>query len=62
MFKCDVSKEDDVKNAIDGTIKHFGAIHVALACAGVLIPVRALTSTKVLDTQNFQKVYSIFKN
>ena len=32
--KCDVSKEEDVKAAVDATMAKFGAIHVAIACAG----------------------------
>ena len=32
---CDVTKEDDVKNAVDKTVKTFGTINVALTCAGV---------------------------
>ena len=38
-FKCDVTKEEDVKNAVEGTAKHWGTLHVALACAGVSWPV-----------------------
>jgi NAD(P)-dependent dehydrogenase (short-subunit alcohol dehydrogenase family) len=33
--KCDVTKEEDVKNAIDLTVITYGTIHAALACAGV---------------------------
>ena len=38
---CDVTKENDVKNALDKTVKTFGTIHVALTCAGVawLVPI-----------------------
>lgn len=32
---CDVTKEEDVKNAIETTVKTFGGLHVAIACAGV---------------------------
>jgi NAD(P)-dependent dehydrogenase (short-subunit alcohol dehydrogenase family) len=43
--KCDVSKEEDVKRAIDETVKAFGTIHVALACAGVAAFTPTLTVT-----------------
>ncbi len=34
-IKCDVTKEEDVKNAIEQTVKAFGTIHVAIPSAGV---------------------------
>ena len=42
-IKCDVTKEDDVKHAIDLTVKEFGTIHAALACAGVATVTPTLT-------------------
>ena len=58
-FNCDVTKEEDVKNAIDGTVKHFGAIHVALACAGVAWPMLTMSSKAMLDTKKFKQVVDI---
>jgi NAD(P)-dependent dehydrogenase (short-subunit alcohol dehydrogenase family) len=55
-LKCDVTKEDDVKNAIEKTVATFGAIHVALACAGVAWPSMMLTSKGSLDTKSFHAV------
>ena len=43
-FMCDVSKEEDVKNAMNGTAEAWGTIHVALACAGVAWPMLTLSS------------------
>ena len=45
-FKCDVTNEEDVKNAVNGTAAKFGTIHVALASAGVAWPSLTLTSKK----------------
>ena len=39
VFECDVTKEEDVKKAIEGTAAKWGTLHVALACAGVSWPV-----------------------
>ena len=33
-FICDVTVEEDVKKAVDGTVKHWGKLSVAIACAG----------------------------
>ena len=37
-ISCDVTSEEEVKNAIEKTVAHFGTIHVALASAGVPWP------------------------
>ena len=58
-FKCDVTKEEDVKNAVNGTAAKFGTIHVALASAGVAWPSLTLTSKKMMDTEHFKKVFAI---
>ena len=35
FFKCDVSQEEQVKEAIENTVKEWGTIHVAIASAGI---------------------------
>ena len=57
--KCDVTKEEDVKSAIDQTVAKFGALHVALASAGVAWPGMTLTSKGSLDTKLFETVTRI---
>lgn len=57
--KCDVSKEEDVKNAIDETVKAFGTVHAALACAGIATVTPTLTSKGGLDTNVFKKTVEI---
>lgn len=54
--KCDVTKESDVKNAVEKTMERFGAIHAAIACAGVAWPGMTLTSKGSLDMEKFEKV------
>ena len=58
-FLCDVSKEDDVKNAVRGTAEKWGAIHVALASAGVAWAGMTLTSKGSLDMKMFRKMVEI---
>jgi 3-hydroxyacyl-CoA dehydrogenase/3-hydroxy-2-methylbutyryl-CoA dehydrogenase len=58
-LKCDVTKEDDVKDAIEKTVASFGALHVALACAGVAWPSMMITSKGSLDLKSFQAVVQI---
>jgi 3-hydroxyacyl-CoA dehydrogenase/3-hydroxy-2-methylbutyryl-CoA dehydrogenase len=59
VIKCDVTKEDDVKSAIEKTVATYGALHVALACAGVAWPSMMLTSKGSLDIKSFQAVVNI---
>ena len=56
---CDVTKEEDVKRAIDETVKVFGTIHAALACAGVAWVTPTLTSRGPMNSQIFEKVLQI---
>lgn len=55
-IKCDVTKEQDVKDAVDQCINRFGALHAAIACAGVAWPGMTLTSKGSLDMKLFEKV------
>jgi len=55
-FRCDVTSESQVKNAIDSTVAAFGRIDIAFNCAGigpdgVRIPFSLLTETSVDDWQ-----------
>ena len=61
-FKCDVTNENDVKNAMEGTAKEWGTVHVAMACAGVAWPMLTYSSKSALDTDTFKKVIDINLN
>ena len=58
-FECDVTDEESVKAAVEGTVKHYGTFHVAIPCAGVAWPLQTLTSKKLLDTELYKKVLDI---
>ena len=58
-FICDVTKESDVKEAIEGTVKEWGTIHVALASAGVGWPIQTLTSKSTMNIELFRNVVDI---
>ena len=58
-LKCDVTKESDVKDAIEKTVEKFGALHAAIACAGVAWPSMTLTSKGGLDWKIFENVVKI---
>ena len=58
-FVCNVTNEQDVKNAMYGTAEQWGTIHVALACAGVAWPMLTYSPKKELDIETFKKVVDI---
>ena len=58
-FKCDVTKEEDVKYAVESTVKEWGAVHVALTSAGVNIPFLTLTSRSPMNIPLFEKTMNI---
>jgi 3-hydroxyacyl-CoA dehydrogenase / 3-hydroxy-2-methylbutyryl-CoA dehydrogenase len=56
---CNVTKEEDVKQAIKQTVERYGTIHVALAAAGVMWPSPMLSSKGPLDTKSFEMLFRI---
>ena len=58
-FTCDVTKEEQVKAAIQGTADKWGTIHVALPCAGVAWAMLTLSSKGPMDTEKFKKIVDI---
>ena len=55
----DITKEEDVQSAIDKTIETFGAIHIAVNCAGVGIPAKVLGKEGPMSMDHFNKVVQI---
>ena len=58
--ECDVTKEDDVKRAIEKTVAVFGALHVAIPCAGVAWPMLTYSESRgPLNMDMYKKVIEI---
>jgi len=55
----DITKEEDVQAALDKTVEAFGAIHVAVNCAGVGIPAKVLGKEGPMPMAHFNKVVQI---
>ena len=55
----DISKEEDVQAAMDKTVEAFGAIHIAVNCAGVGIPAKVLGKEGPMPMAHFNKVVQI---
>ena len=55
----DITKEEDVQSAIDKTVEAFGAIHIAVNCAGVGIPAKVLGKEGPMSMDHFNKVVQI---
>ena len=55
----DITDEANVQAAIDKTIETFGAIHIAVNCAGVGIPAKVLGKEGPMTMDHFNKVVQI---
>ena len=55
----DITKEEDVQTAIDKTVEAFGAVHIAVNCAGVGIPAKVLGKEGPMSMAHFNKVVQI---
>jgi 3-hydroxyacyl-CoA dehydrogenase / 3-hydroxy-2-methylbutyryl-CoA dehydrogenase len=55
----DITDEANVQAAIDKTIEAFGAIHIAVNCAGVGIPAKVLGKEGPIAMDHFNKVVQI---
>ena len=58
-IKCDVTSEQEVEAAIKKTVETFGAVHVALNCAGVDWHQQMLTSKAAIDTSRLELMFRI---
>lgn len=59
FFKTDVTNEKSVQDVVSGTVDAFGAIHVAVNCAGVGTPAKILGKEGPMDMAHFSKVVQI---
>ena len=55
----DITDEANVQAAIDKTVEAFGAIHIAINCAGVGIPAKVLGKECPMSMDHFNKVVQI---
>jgi len=57
--KTDVIDEKTVQAAVDSTIEAFGAIHIAINCAGVGIPAKVISKEGPMPMEHFNRVVQI---
>ena len=63
MFtKTDVTDSEQVRQAIENTVKKFGALHITLNSAGVFLPLATATSKGLLNFKLHRKVMDINLN
>src|SRR3954454_3826448 len=58
-FKADVTAEDEVKAAVDGTVEAFGELRFAVSCAGVGWAERTVSKNGPANLQPFETVVRI---
>jgi NAD(P)-dependent dehydrogenase (short-subunit alcohol dehydrogenase family) len=59
FFKTDVSDEKSVQEAVDGVVARFGAIHIAVNCAGVGTPMKVIGKQGPMPIEKFERVVRI---
>ncbi len=57
--ETDVTDEGSVRKAVENTLTRFGALHIVVACAGVLIGERILGKEGLHDLGRFQRVVEV---
>jgi 3-hydroxyacyl-CoA dehydrogenase/3-hydroxy-2-methylbutyryl-CoA dehydrogenase len=59
FFKTNVTSEEDVQNAIDGTIAQFGSMNTVVNCAGIGVAEKTVGRNKAHDFNSFKRVIEI---
>ncbi|MGB4926396.1 MAG: SDR family NAD(P)-dependent oxidoreductase [Giesbergeria sp.] len=57
--KVDVSDDANVKSAVDAAVAAFGALHVAINCAGILGPCKTLSKGELFPLELWNRVLAI---
>lgn len=59
ILKVDVADEASVKAAVDAAVAEFGALHVAVNCAGILGPCKTLSKGELFPMNLWNRVIAI---
>lgn len=58
-IECDVSDEESVQSAMEAVVKQYGAIHIAISCAGIAPAARIVGRDGPISMEAFQRVIQI---
>lgn len=58
-IECDVSDEASVQSAMQAVVKKYGAIHIAVSCAGIAPAARIIGRDGPISMEAFQRVVQI---
>ena len=59
FFKTDVTNETEVSLSVEKVIEAFGAIHILINCAGVVVPARIISRSGSISVEQFNRVIQI---
>ena len=59
FFKTDVTDAPSVQAAVDGTVEHFGGMHVSINCAGVASPMKVIGKKGPVSIEKFNFVIQV---
>ena len=53
FFKCDITNENDVKDAVGFAVEKFGGLHIAVNCAGTGLAIKTVSKMGPHDLNSF---------
>jgi len=53
FFKCDITDESNVQNAVEFAVEKFGALHIAVSCAGTGLAIKTISRMGAHDLNSF---------
>ena len=59
FFKTDVTDGQSVQDAVNGALEAFGAIHVAISCAGIATPMKVIGKNGPMPIEQFNQVIQV---
>ena len=59
FFKTDVTDGQSVQDAVNGALEAFGAIHVAISCAGIATPMKVIGKNGPMPIDLFNQVIQV---
>ncbi len=57
--KTDISREPDVQEAMEKAVAKFGAVHLALNCAGIIGPAKVVSKKGAIAIEQFNQVIQV---
>jgi NAD(P)-dependent dehydrogenase (short-subunit alcohol dehydrogenase family) len=58
-IKCDVTKEDEVTQALQKVVAHYGQVHILVNCAGIVTGARVVGKSGPMPLEDFTRIIAV---